>query len=152
MVEAARAAMTPLYEQPVLVIEPGMHTARINCVAVDAAERLAVTGSDDKTVRVWSLADGELLQTIRMPAGPGNIGIIYAVAMSPEGDLVAAGGWIKWTEDAPEDLIYLFEAKTGKMVHVFSGLPASTRKPRFLLGRQIFGGWAWRARSAHFRP
>jgi WD40 repeat protein len=59
MVEAARAAMTPLYEQLVLVIEPGMHTARINCVAVDAAERLAVTGSDDKTVRVWSLADGE---------------------------------------------------------------------------------------------
>ena len=70
MVEAARAAMTPLYEQLVLVIEPGMHTARINCVAVDAAERLAVTGSDDKTVRVWSLADGELLQTIRMPGLP----------------------------------------------------------------------------------
>ena len=26
---------------------------------------------------------------------------------------MAAGGWTKWTEDAPEDLIYLFEA-TGK--------------------------------------
>ena len=125
MVEADPAAMTPLYEQPVLVVDPGMHTATINCVAVDAAGRLAVTGSDDKTVRVWSLADGKLLRTIRMPAGPGNIGIIYAVAMSPKGDLVAAGGWTKWTEDAPEDLIYLFEAKTGKMVHVISGLPAN---------------------------
>ncbi len=37
--------MTPLYEQPVLVIDPGMHTAPINSVAVDAAGRLAVTGS-----------------------------------------------------------------------------------------------------------
>ena len=32
------------------------------------------------------------------------------------------GGWTKWT-DAPEELIYLFEALTGKMVHVISGLP-----------------------------
>ena len=131
MVEAAPAAMTPLYEQPVLVVDPGMHTARINSVAVDAAGRLAVTGSDDKTVRVWSLADGKLLRTIRMPAGPGNIGKIYAVAMSPDGDLVAAGGWTKWTEDAPEDLIYLFEAKTGKMVQVISGLPATTASLAF---------------------
>ena len=28
MVEAAPAAMTPLYEQPVLVVDPGMHTRR----------------------------------------------------------------------------------------------------------------------------
>ena len=27
MAEAAPAAMTPLYEQPVLVVDPGMHTA-----------------------------------------------------------------------------------------------------------------------------
>ena len=87
------AAMAQLYEQPMLVVDPGMHTAPIRAVAVDAAGRLAVTGSDDKTVRVWSLTDGKLLRTIRMPAGPGNIGKIYAVAMSPDGDLVAAGGW-----------------------------------------------------------
>ena len=118
MVEAAPAAMTPLYEQPVLVVDPGVHTARIQSVAVDAAGRFAATGSWDKTVRVWSLADGKLLRTIRTPAGPGNIGQIYAVAMSPDGNLVAAGGWTKWTKDAPEELIYLFEARTGKTVQV----------------------------------
>jgi hypothetical protein len=41
MVKAA-AAMTPLYEQPMLVVDPDMHTARVNSVAVDAAGRLAV--------------------------------------------------------------------------------------------------------------
>jgi WD40 repeat protein len=143
MVEVAPAAMTPLYEQPVLVVDPGMHTAIIKSVAVDTAGRLAVTGSDDKTVRVWSLADGKLLRTIRMPAGPGNIGMIYAVAMRPEGDLVAGGGWTKFTTDAPEDLIYLFEARTGKTVHVISRLPNTTTSLAFSPdGRYLAAGLA----------
>jgi WD40 repeat protein len=101
-----------LYEQPVLVVDPGMHTAPIKSASVDAAGRLAVTGSDDKTVRVWSLADGKLLRTIRVPAGPDNVGRIFAVAMSPDGEIIAAGGW---TTSGPEDLIYLFETRSGKM-------------------------------------
>jgi WD40 repeat protein len=128
---ALSAAKAQLYEQPVLVIEPGMHTGVIKAVAVDAAGTLAVTGSHDKTVRVWSLADGKLLHTIRMPAGPGNIGKIFAVAMSPDGDLIAAGGWTAWTTDRREEFIYLFEARTGKMVKRISGLPASTHSLAF---------------------
>ena len=99
LLAALPTAQAQLYEQPVLVIDPGMHTAPIRAVGVDAAGTLAVTGSHDKTVRVWSLTDGKLLQTIRMPAGPGDIGKIYAVAMSPDGDLVAAGGWTAWTNN-----------------------------------------------------
>ncbi len=49
-----------LYDHPVLVIDPGRHTAPIRDVGVDAAGRMAVTGSWDKTVRVWSLTDGKL--------------------------------------------------------------------------------------------
>ena len=92
MVEGAPAAMTPLYEQPVLVVDPGMHTAPIRSVSVDAAGRLAVTGSDDKTVRVWSLADGKLLQTIRIPAGPDQIGRITRLPCLPTAILWPRGG------------------------------------------------------------
>src|SRR5215471_185578 len=106
------------YDHPVLVIDPGMHTAPIRDVGVDAAGQIAVTGSWDKTVRVWSLSDGTLLRSIRMPAGPDNVGKIYAIAMSPDGALVAAGGRMT---AAPEDVIYLFEPHTGKMTTRIAG-------------------------------
>jgi WD40 repeat protein len=120
------AATPGLYDRPVLVIDPGMHTAPIKSASVDAEDRWAVTGSDDKTVRVWGLADGALLRTIRLPAGPGVIGHAYAVAMSPDGALVAAGGWTRWTEADPQDRIYLFDRASGSLVHPIDGLPAAT--------------------------
>jgi WD40 repeat protein len=122
------AARARLYEQPVLTIDPGMHTAPITDVSADAAGRLAVTGSYDKTVRVWSLMDGKLLRTIRVLAGPSNVGKIYAVAMSPDGALVAAGGW---TGAAREHPIYLFEALTGKMISRIAGVSATTHSLAF---------------------
>src|SRR5262249_28120650 len=80
---------------------------------VDAAGKQLATGSFDKTVRVWSTLDGKLLHTIYVPAGPGNIGRIYAVAMSPEGSILAAGGL---TGKLGTNLIYLFDPNTGKMI------------------------------------
>ena len=50
----AQEATPGLYERPVLVLDPGVHTAPIFRADVDAAGRLAVTGSYDRTVRVWS--------------------------------------------------------------------------------------------------
>jgi WD40 repeat protein len=65
---------------PMLRIDTGMHTTKITRIGMDAAERFLVTGSYDKTVRVWELATGRLLRTIRPPAGTGNEGQIYTVA------------------------------------------------------------------------
>ena len=38
---------------PLLRIEAGMHTATIRRIATDAAGRVALTCSDDKTARLW---------------------------------------------------------------------------------------------------
>ena len=54
---AQQAAPEPPTE-PILRIEAGQHTAQIQRVDIDAANKFAVTASYDKTVRVWSLPDG----------------------------------------------------------------------------------------------
>src|SRR5277367_1290613 len=91
---ALDAAVKACPEQtPVLRIETGMHTAMINRIGVDAACARIATASDDKTVRLWSLPDGKLQRTIRLPIGPGNSGKVFAAALSPDGRRLAAGGW-----------------------------------------------------------
>jgi WD40 repeat protein len=105
-------------EAPILRIETGMNTAPIWSAEVDAAGRFLVTGSHDKTVRVWDLASGELLRVLRLPIGEGRI---EAVAITPDGNLVAVG-WLDtgWYGEAN---IYLFERSTGRLVRGITDLP-----------------------------
>jgi WD40 repeat protein len=116
---------TGLYDRPVLVFDPGVHTAPIRRADIDADGRFAVTGSLDRTVRIWSVADGRLLRTIRLPVGPGNVGRVDAVAISPDGALVAAGGWTRWTEADRQEQIYLFDHTTGALVKRIDGLSST---------------------------
>ncbi len=99
-----------------------MHTTVIRRIGVDAAGRFMVTISDDKTVRVWELATGRLLRPLRPPIGDGNEGKIYAGAISPDGRLIAAGGWTGFEWDK-QNSIYLFDRGSGRLALRLVGLP-----------------------------
>lgn len=107
---------------PILRINPGEHTASIRRIASDEAGRWLVTASDDKTARVWSAADGRLLATLRAPIGAGNEGKLNAVAMSPDGKMIALGGYTGWDYDGSAS-IYLYDRASGRLLRRFSGLP-----------------------------
>ncbi|MEI8172708.1 MAG: caspase family protein [Deltaproteobacteria bacterium] len=116
-------------KEPILRIETGMHTAQITRISVDRENRLLATASDDKTVRLWDAGTGELIRIIRPPVGVGNEGKLYAVALSPDGKTVAAGGWTQFNQGSSAALakdgltIYLFDAGTGQLLRRLTGLP-----------------------------
>jgi WD40 repeat protein len=112
--------------KPVLRIETGMHTAAIGRIGVDAENRYLITGSHDKTVRVWELSTGRLIRVLRPAIGDGNEGMIYAVAISPDGNTIACGGWTakEWTGSKWNYSIYIFDRETGRLIKRIEELPS----------------------------
>lgn len=108
-------------KQPILRFESGTHSALVSRLSADGQGRVLATASDDKTVRLWSIPDGRLIKTFRPPVGPNEEGQIYAVAVSPDGSLVAAGGMTGAFWDGKVS-VYVFDAQTGNLVQRMSGL------------------------------
>src|SRR5215831_9132074 len=129
-------AAAELPPEPVLRLETGMHTAPIRSIDVDAQERYLVTGSHDKTVRVWELATGRLLRVLRPPIGPGDEGKIYGVAISPDGRTVAAGGFT--SPPGTSESIYLFDRATGHLRQRIAGLPDVVHHLAFRPDGEVF--------------
>ncbi len=96
--------------EPQLRVEAGMHTAVARHVAVSADGKRIVSASYDKTIRVWSIPDGRLENVFRVPIGDGFEGSIFAVALSPDGKMIAAGGWMK------QQYVYLIDATNGQVI------------------------------------
>ena len=124
-VTAARPAPVPVDGDPVLRIETGAHVARTSNCAVDAAQRLLVTASDDKTARLWSLPELRPLGILRPPLGPDRDGGVYAVAMTADGRLAALGGWFGASGRGG---VLLFDLTTRQVVRHFTEAPSTVTR------------------------
>ncbi len=120
--DAAAEATTGLSEAPVLRIETGMHTAKIGRIAIHAGRNILASASYDKTLRLWSLGDGRLIRTLRVPIGEQRECALYGVAISPDGGTIATAGWTgEW--GSPNWSLYLFDIDSGEMIRRVADLP-----------------------------
>ena len=99
-----------------------MHTAPIARIDIDAQNRFLVTGSIDKTVRLWELSTGKPIKILRPPIGEGLAGRIYSVAITPDGTTIACSGQTGFDLEKTQS-IYLFDRDSGKLVHRMKDLP-----------------------------
>ena len=97
-------------------------------------------GLADKTVRLWALPEGgrgapTLLRTLRVPIGERDGGKIHAVALSPGGKWVAAGGWDAHNSVDKTMGVYIFEAATRRLGHPSGPLRGCNPSSRLLARR-----------------
>lgn len=107
-------------DEPILVIDPGGHKSKIQDVIFTPDGRHLVSAGDDKVVRVWDVATGRTVRTIRGQVGPGDEGKIYAAALSSDGRTLAVGGWLVGTP-AQSRSIRLHDFESGEVVGMLEG-------------------------------
>lgn len=121
-VAAPTAAPTTPSDPPILRIDADFHTQVVNRFATDRGGRIIVTGSDDKTIRVWQASNGAPLATLRVPIDRGDEGAIYAVAISPDDKTLLVGGNTGFAFDKAF-AVYIFDLQTQRLKGRLPNLP-----------------------------
>jgi WD40 repeat protein len=90
------------------------HSDWVRCLSFTPDGAKLVSGSFDKTIKVWQLATGAVIHTLAdHPKG------VFALAVSPDSRLLASGSW--------DDTIKLWNLESGKLLHNLVKHKASVR-------------------------
>jgi WD40 repeat protein len=94
---ADKADELPDQGQPVLRVEAEGPAGYVTALAFSPDGKTLYAAGYDKVVRVWRLGAGgqfelDAAATFRIPIGPGILGVINAMAVSPDGNYLAVGG------------------------------------------------------------
>jgi WD40 repeat protein len=84
------------------------HRGEVYLVAIAPDGKTALSGSDDKTLKLWDLPSGKTLHTLE-----GHRGGVYAVAISPDGRIAVSG--------SADRTLKLWDLSSGKALHTLEG-------------------------------
>ena len=84
------------------------HSDRVIGLALTPKSDWIISGSTDKTIKIWELATGECIHTLR-----GHKGSVTSVAVSPDGKLVISG--------SEDETIRIWDTITGECLHTLRG-------------------------------
>ncbi|MBW4510083.1 MAG: WD40 repeat domain-containing protein [Scytonematopsis contorta HA4267-MV1] len=84
------------------------HSHIVRALAMSADAKILVSGSRDKTIKVWQLETGELIHTLQ-----GHRDGVYAVALSPDNQIIASG--------SADKTVKLWHLESGELLGTFAG-------------------------------
>ncbi|HEY9859571.1 MAG TPA: NB-ARC domain-containing protein [Candidatus Obscuribacterales bacterium] len=113
----ALAASTNSWANPPTKIFRG-HTNRIFGVAFTPDGKTLVTGSLDRTIKLWNVQTGACLKTLQ-----GHTSWVWAIALSPDGKMVASGSY--------DHLVKLWDLSSGECLKTLVGHPSSVLSVAF---------------------
>ena len=93
-------------------------------VAFSADGSRIVSGSDDKTSRVWDATTGELIRTLE-----GHSGWVMSVAFSADGSRIVSGSSDKTSR--------VWDATTGQLLRTLEGHSGLVMSVAFSAGRRV---------------
>jgi len=104
------------------------HTGSVNSVAFSPDGRSALSGSADRTLKLWDVASGKEIRTFS-----GDTGSVFSVAFSPDGRSVLSG--------SDDNTLKLWDVASGKEIRSFSGHTWWVRSVAFSPdGRSVLSG------------
>ena len=84
------------------------HSGYVTSVAISPDGQTLVSGSNDKTIKIWQLSTGQELRTLT-----GHSGWISSLAISPDGQTLVSGSWDK--------TIKIWQLSTGQELRTLTG-------------------------------
>lgn len=84
------------------------HEDVVRAVAMSGDEKTIVSGSEDRTIKLWEAATGKLIRTLR-----GHEGLVSAVAVLGDGKTIVSGSL--------DTTLKMWEVGTGKLIRTLEG-------------------------------
>ena len=108
----------------------GVCAQRVNCIAISPNGRWLASGSDDQTIKLWSLPDGALLKTLV------HAWNVYSVAIGPDSRLLASAC-------ATDKTIKLWSVPDGALLKTLTGHTNYVRSVDFSPDGKLLASGSW---------
>lgn len=102
----------------------------VNSVAISHEGQFLASGYEDKTIRLWNLATGEVISTLT-----GHSQGIKSVAFSPDGTILATG--------SDDQTVKLWNVSNGQEIYTLSGHSQAVKSVAFSPDGQVLASGSW---------